>query len=178
MLSAFTSQGSHAGKIVLSAAPVADAAAEGVTIVTGGTGGLGAHVAAWLAGIKVHMLSPRFMVGRELHTELLMAFGIAWQYLQTMCHAIVQGCRRICLVGRTGHARALAGGPLHAAFTGAAVVTVARCDAASQDEVACLLDAVCENAKQPPVQVCTMSLLSLLRLPDRIKVISLYAQIS
>ncbi len=78
----------------------------------------------------------------------------------------MQGCRRICLVGRTGHARAPAGSLLHAAFTSAAVVTVARCDAASQDEVACLINSSCENGKQPPVQVCGMSLLALLPLSD------------
>ena len=46
-----------------------------------------------------------------------------------------QGCRHICLTSRTGHARALAGGPLHAALNGAAMVVIARCDAASQEEV-------------------------------------------
>ena len=64
-----------------------------------------------------------------------------------------QGCRRMCLVSRTGHARAAADSPLHSALTSAAVVTIVRCDAASRDEVACIIDACHEGAKRPPVQV-------------------------
>ena len=45
-------QGSHVGKIVLTP-KATEYGSEGLTIVTGGTGGLGAHVAAWLAGHKV-----------------------------------------------------------------------------------------------------------------------------
>ena len=65
---------------------------------------------------------------------------------------IAQGRRRICLIARTGHAVAVAGSPLCAALTGAAMVTITRCDAANLEEVTSLLAELGASNKRIPVR--------------------------
>ena len=84
------------------------------------------------------------------------------RYHEVICRWNAQGRRRICLVSRTGHAPTPIGSPLSAALASAAMVTIARCDAAVQDDVACLMDAFRGSGRQLPVQVSASKLLLIL----------------
>ena len=122
-------QGSHVGKIVL-APEAAGASDEGLVVVTGGTGGLGVHIASWLTAHKVQLFRSAYAGSEQANLRCTNGRHSL---------SMAQGCQHICLLARTGHARAPAGGPLYAALTSAAMVTIAQCDAADTEEAVSFL---------------------------------------